>query len=166
MSEVRLHHRDLPEGAVGEQLADDVDVGEIARPHRFHREHLRRCGSIGDLLRLPSSDCDRLLDEHVFASLDRKQCVLEMELVCGRDINDIDVGITDELFVARVRLVDTASGCERFTLARRPRRHGSDALRGVLMGAVDECLGDRTGTKHTPAQLRDTVRIDDARCGE
>ena len=46
---------------------------------------------------------DRLLDEHVLAGRDREQRVRQVEVVRGRDVDDVDLGVGDEGLVGAVR---------------------------------------------------------------
>ena len=51
----------------------------------------------------PGIEPDRLLDEHVLAGLDGEQGVRQVQVVRGRDVDDVDLGVGDERRVGGVR---------------------------------------------------------------
>ena len=81
------------------QLADD----RVARaPHRLHEEDVVLAGQPHHLLRVAGVEGQRLLAHHVLAGLDRHPGVLEVQGVGGGDVDDLDVGVGDQVGVRRV----------------------------------------------------------------
>ena len=89
-------------------------MGEIARPHRLHCQHLVLRCCIRNPLRLIGGDRHRLLDQNVLARLDGEQCVIKMEFLGCGDVDDIDVRVGDELFVTGVGRGDAVGTSECF----------------------------------------------------
>jgi len=62
----------LAEVTTVEHLRQDVELRQVARPHRLGDEHTGGPRCVGELLGLPRRDRDRLLDEDVLPGGDRQ----------------------------------------------------------------------------------------------
>ena len=94
----------LTEHAIVQQLADDIELRQELRPHRLAREAVGVGGRGGDVPRAPGVHCERLLDQHVLARVQCVECVVAVARVRRRDVDDVDVRIVEERFIAVVRL--------------------------------------------------------------
>ena len=153
LTHVGEHHPRLAEDTVGEQLANDVEAGQEQAPHRLHAEHAGTRRRVTDLPCLTGIQPDRLLDEHVLAGLDREQRVGQVEVVRGRDVDDVDLG------VARRAPRRRRAPCRRRTRRRpgeRPRRDRDPTActtwRVLRCRAVTNLVGDPAGAEDAPAQ--------------
>lgn len=91
-------------GATLHNFTDLLGDGEIPGPHSLHEEDLLRLGSLGKFPRLSSRDGEGLLTQDVLPRLDREHAVLEVVAVGRRDVDDVDVGVRNELVVRGVSL--------------------------------------------------------------
>lgn len=87
-----------------DQLADLDAEGEVARPHSLHQEQVLLLGLGDELLGLRGSDGEGFLAQHVLASLEGEHGVLEVVAVGSSNVDNVDVGVRDELSIGAVRL--------------------------------------------------------------
>lgn len=125
----------LANGARGDELANLDAEGEVAGPDSLHEEEILGLGGGHELLGLGGIDGQGLFAEDVFAGLEGKHGVLEVVAVRGGDVDDVDVGVGDELGVGAVGLCgaravdlfDEAGGA----VAGAGRRDGDDFVANV-----------------------------------
>ena len=92
-----------------------------------------------------------LLDEHVLAGLERQQGVGGVHRMGRGDVDDVDVGIGDEVLVRAVGAGDVEVGGERLGGLAAARSHGGDVEpRGAEVGGERPC--DAPGTEDAPAR--------------
>lgn len=77
--------------------------GEKPRPNSLHQENTLALRSLHQNLRLLRVDRERLLAEDMFPRFEREHRVLEMVRVRRRDVDYVDVGVSDEGLVGPVR---------------------------------------------------------------
>ena len=91
-------------GARGNQLTDLDAERKVARPHSLHQEEVLLLGLGDELLGLGRSDGKRLFAQDILASLECEHGVLEVVAVGGGNVDDVDIGVRDELSVRAVGL--------------------------------------------------------------
>lgn len=77
---------------------------EESGPNGLHEEDVLLSGSLDQLLGLGRRHSEGLLTEDILASLDGQHGVLEVVAVGSSDIDDVDVGVSDELGIGAVGL--------------------------------------------------------------
>jgi hypothetical protein len=151
--EVGLHRADLPDRAVGDQVPQSDDGGLEARPHRLHDEPAGGPGEIDDLGGSLRGRGERLLDQECLARPQpghRHGVVLGMR---GRDVEDVDVGVGDELGVGAVGALQSVPPGEVGRAVGRPGADG-EGLRAVDHREVlHDVLGDAAGPDDAPAEI-------------
>nr|POE89848.1 hypothetical protein CFP56_20317 [Quercus suber] len=89
--------------AAGRDDVPDVDgQGEVARPDGLHEEEVLLPRQLDQDLELSGVGREGLLAQHVLARFEAEPHVLVVVRVRGRDVDDVDVGVLDELFIAAV----------------------------------------------------------------
>ena len=144
--------RTSPSAPCGDEFADADHVREVARPHRLHREQpafgRRHRGRAAASAR---GERERLLDEDVLAVLEREDRVLGVQRMRGRDVDDVDVRVGDEVFVRAVRARDAELGREGSPRLGAARADGGDVeARGAKIAG--EGVGDAARGEDAPAQ--------------
>lgn len=86
------------------QLADLDAEGKVAGPDGLHQEQVLLLGLGDELLGLCGGNGQSLFAEDVLASLESEHGILEVVAVRGGDVDDVDVGVGDELGVGTVGL--------------------------------------------------------------
>lgn len=76
--------------------------GEEARPHRLHQEQSLLLRDARKDPRLLGVDGERLLTHHVLPRIERLEGVGKVVRVGGGDVDDVDVGVGDEVGVGAV----------------------------------------------------------------
>ncbi len=94
----------LTEHAIVEQLADDIELRQELGPHRLAGKAVGAGGRGGDIPRTRGVHCERFLHQHVLARVQCVDCVVAVARVRRRDVDDVDVRIVEERFIAAVRL--------------------------------------------------------------
>ncbi len=150
-AEVGENHRDATEEAVGEDLADDVRLRQVPRPHRLHDEHARCPTHLGHRPRLGGGHGDRLLD--VLAVRDGRQRLLEVQRVGRSDVDGVDARVGDERLDATGHGGDAVTSGELSSPLGTTRRHGDSALRRVGVECRHEAVRD-AGSDDAPRQGR------------
>ncbi len=90
---------DIAERAIREQLADPHHVRQVPGPHGLHGEQSPLGRDVAHPGGLGGVQGEGLLDEHVLAGLEGEDRVLGVQRMRRRDVDDVDVGVGDELFV-------------------------------------------------------------------
>ena len=75
-----------------------------------------------------------------------------VEVVRRRDVDDVDLGVGDEVGVRAVRAADADPVRELLRRRDRARPDGDDLLAGVAAQRAGEPLGDPPGAQHPPPQ--------------
>lgn len=73
--------------------------GEVSSPNSLHKEQVLFLGLVNKLLGLRCSDSEGLFAENVLASLEGKHGVLEVMAVRSSDVDDVNIGVGDEISV-------------------------------------------------------------------
>ena len=156
---VGQHRVHVAEHAVVEELPDHVEAWQVERPHRLGAEHPPLRSPFRDLRCLRLVQRERLLHQHVLARLERKQGVPVVEVVRRGDVDDVDLGIGDEIGVRAVGPPDPDPPGELLRRRHRPRPGRDHLLAGVAAQGTGELLRDPAGAQHTPAQRRCVHRV-------
>ena len=113
LTEIGHDRSDVADSVGVEKLAEDVELRQERGPVRLHAEQTAAVGlhwrSVIALVRVEGK---RLLDQRVFARLQRQQRVGEMCVVGGRDVHDVDVRVGHEVLIAAVGPFDAESPSE------------------------------------------------------
>jgi hypothetical protein len=153
--QVGLHRAHLPDGTVGDQLPHRDDGRLEPGPHRLHDEDAGRAGERDHLRRAGRRGGERLLHQQRLAGPERSQregVVLGMRC---RDVEDVDLGVGEDLGVGPVRPLDAVAGREGSRAVGGSGGHGRHP--GALdQGEVaDHRLGDAPRSHDAPANVLD-----------
>lgn len=85
-----------------DELAHLDTQREVASPHSLHEEEILLASSLEQNGGLGSIDGQGLLTQDVLAGFQGQHGILEVVGVWGRDVDDVDVGVGDELIVGAV----------------------------------------------------------------
>ncbi len=124
-------------------------------PHALHAEQPAAARLADDLAALDGVEGEDLLDEHRLPGAQRQECGVVVLGVGGRHVDDVDVGIGDQVGVAAVRARSIEAAGERggaVGVARADGVHGAAVGTGQV-GA--EGRRDRTRAEDAPAQRAD-----------
>ncbi|GAA4484462.1 hypothetical protein GCM10023171_17350 [Microbacterium panaciterrae] len=86
----------ISDDSLADHSADDIGLGKVASPHRFHHQYTRGNARRRDFPRFVSGHRDRLLNENMLTGGDRGQGLLPVQGVRGSDVHDVDLRIGDE----------------------------------------------------------------------
>jgi hypothetical protein len=125
---VGVERVDRTETTAGDHLADEGHVGEEPRPHRLHDEQPPPGSVVHHSPCLGSVDGEGLLHQHVLPGPQRGQGVLGVQVVRGRDVHDVDLGISQEPVVRAVRPGQAVLARERLRCIGVPRTDRGDAV--------------------------------------
>ena len=160
-AEVRAHHRhvvDAPEVARIEELLHALDAGVVHEDVPDHEDPVHARGEGAELLGLRRIGCDRLLDEHVLAGLERAlhQCVVRARR--RRDHHGVDPAVGHH---GVGRGVEADVGEPRPDLVEPSRvgvDHPDDLARPVVVKVADEVRPPLPGTDDGDADHRRSRR--------
>jgi hypothetical protein len=79
----------------------------VAVHERLHQEPVVLVGHVEGTLDLPRVPAQRLLAQHMLAALQRADAPLDVQRVGQGDVDDLDVGVLQQLLVAAIRPRDT-----------------------------------------------------------
>ncbi len=150
-AEVGPDSGDVSERPRGGDVAHGKDVGVAPHPHGFHEEQAlaaRCCNELGGVGRVEGQ---RLLAEHGLAGVEAHQHVVTVHRVRRRDVDDVDVGVRDELLVAAVRAGHAVFVREALRGLQLPRPDSGEfsARRTAKVGG--EGRGDVAGGQQAPS---------------
>ena len=157
---------DLAEHVGVQHLPDHVELRREQRPQRLGAEEPTRGREVGELLRLGRVQGDRLLDEDVLARLQREARVRAVPVVRRGDVDDVDLGVGDQVLVRPVGVPDPEPPGEGLRGAERPAADGDDLLGGQPLQRGDEPFRDPARADHAPAQSGRVPWVRDPRGGE
>ena len=153
-TEVGYDSGEFAEGAYVEELRQHVVLGQECGPVRLHAEQAVSPGNGGDLAGLASVERERLLHHGGFAGGQGEHRMIEVFGMRGGDVDDVDVGIGDELLVAAMCSGDPGLLREDSGAVVAAGADSDDLLAGVGLQRGDEPLGDPAGPHHAPPQNR------------
>ena len=129
-----------------------------AHPHGFHAEQPAPLGFGQHRAALRCGQREGFLDQARFAGAQRQQPVLQMLGVGGGDVDDVHLGVGQQLVVGAVG----AGGAEPVAQLGRPLgRSGADGVHGVAGRGGDVPADGR----RDPARAQDAPAHDGSRCG-
>ena len=138
--------------AGAETVAQLTDHRVAGGPHRLHEEDAVLSCQPHHLLGVAGVEGQRLLAHHVLAGLDGHPGVLEVQGVRGGDVDDLDVGVGDQVGVRRVR---PGAGCvlghERLGRLAAARSDRHQPRRGDQREVGGHGAGDLAGGQEPPA---------------
>jgi len=150
-SDVRRCEVDVPEFVARENLRQDPELRQIARPHRFHDEDAGLFASTSDPRGLGGVDTERLLDQNRFPRVDGQQRQLSVEPVgCGH-VHGIHGTVSNRGIVRAVRPVDAEFRGECSCPVSGTRTDCNDAMRTVPVQCAREVRGDLPGREDRPS---------------
>ena len=126
---------------VGNELAHDAHNGLIARPYRLGNEHTTLVGKIQDLLRLPCIGHKGLLHEAGLAGFYRRLRHIVVVRVRRADVDEVDVGVSDEFGIRAVGAGDAPLRGESLRRIQSTRSHGESLARCCRCVALARPLG-------------------------
>ena len=152
-AELGVEHAHLADGPGGQPFPHLDHPRDEARPHRLHQEQLSRARRGDHLLGLAGVEGERLFAQHRLARLQGEQGVLAVERVRTGDVDDVDVGVGDELGVRAVAPRDPEAVSEGVG-----RVEGAGADRGDLGvrnhgHPLGELLRHPAGGEESPADF-------------
>lgn len=89
----------VADDAVLDHLADLNANGKVTNPDGFHQEQVLLLRLCNKLLGLGSSNSECLFAENILSSLEGKHGVLEVVAVRSCDVDDVNVGVCNQLGV-------------------------------------------------------------------
>lgn len=142
---INKHANNLTNLALGDELADLDAKREVAGPNSLHEEEVLRLGSVNQDAGLGRIDREGLFAENMLSSVQGEHDILEVVGVRRCDVDDLDVGVCDEVLVGTVGgaglgnldVLDELGGAV-FRGRGRDRGDGVRDVAGIAGGRVDE----------------------------
>lgn len=141
------------------QLSNFDTEGKVPRPHGLHEKQVLLLCHGNELLGLRGGDGECLFAEHILTGLKCEHGVLKVVAVRSGDVNDVNVGVVDELGVGAVclgcgRAIDflDEAGCA----VGRARRGNCYNLVTDVVDITDSRVAEKVTTESCP-RVRDWV---------
>ena len=123
---VSLNSNNLSNDSRCENFTDLIDMRQVSSPHRFHQGNVVRASGIDHGLCLMSVKRKWFLTEHWLACIESKNCIFCMEGVWSSDIDCVDIGIVNKLFITAISLTSRKFNRPIFGRLNIARTYGGD----------------------------------------